>query len=301
MIPGVIMRHYRKASHVDARMCSDDRVSSNRIILDTYEAEKSGNEVCSCKLQRKGDPTALQFLNIKSFGNLTNLDEFQCGSDVRLRSPNNEHIINCSSFPNIPTYVTPMDIIWTKSSEGDTKYCLEIKSTIPIDAILTVTCVSQQQTTTSGLPQCVSGEVRDIDQTVPTAQTEIESQCTSAETVILTIVIGYLLATFVVVGTVIYYRRKISQLEKELKTIADSRAVSTCTDISSINTEWTDASWARTGSAYVTRTRPSQRPPELQTGTIHEYDEIDLAPKRDSSMYLEPVKGDQIAPILMPE
>ncbi|XP_021338959.1 uncharacterized protein LOC110440297 isoform X2 [Mizuhopecten yessoensis] len=223
----------------DARVCSDDRVTSNQIVLDTFDSETTGKTTCLCQVYKEGAANNFQFLNIQGFGNGSTPNVSECGSTVRLRSNNNEHIINCSTFPSILTYVAPMDVIWTALYAGDSKYCLEITTTVPSDAIITVSCSTDGITTTASPPQCVTHpeSTRELDDLISTTPTDVQGQCVSVESVVLTIVFGYLLAALVTVTTVMYFRRKTIRLENKMKKNVDEcrDTVSTVlTDITSI-------------------------------------------------------------------
>ncbi|XP_069105474.1 uncharacterized protein [Argopecten irradians] len=135
---------------LDIRMCEDGNVTSDRVILDTHEAEDTGEITCSCIV----NSPLIILINIEFYGEGLNPNTSSCGSevvvpksgsveeDIRYQCevviPNTTFTITCTKpFNSIPSPTTiPSTRATTVTSGGitlePTKGDVETETTTPV-------------------------------------------------------------------------------------------------------------------------------------------------------------------------
>ncbi|XP_069140801.1 uncharacterized protein [Argopecten irradians] len=133
------------------RMCEDGNVTSDRVILDTHEAEDTGEITCSCIV----NATSIIEIYIEYYGEGLNPNTSSCGSEVVVpKSGSVEEDIRyqCNTSPVRTFHIRPVTITWNRGSSGDSKYCLNVTGGVIIpNTTFTISCVKPVKTSTPTL------------------------------------------------------------------------------------------------------------------------------------------------------
>ncbi|XP_060072294.1 uncharacterized protein LOC132552165 [Ylistrum balloti] len=149
------------------RMCEDGNVTSHRVIVDTHDSAATGGTTCSCF----ADGVEIVNIYIAHFGNGLNPNTSDCGSEVSVIGVTGiDREYKCNAIPIAYVAVRPVTLTWNMTSDGDSKYCLNITGkVIKQNTTLTITCSKPEIITTSSFTTSeTTTQTTKITETTPT-------------------------------------------------------------------------------------------------------------------------------------